>query len=167
MQWHASTVLHVERATEEDLGQVLAIAAARRAAYVEHQPQFWRPAPDAVERQREFLTALLGDDQTLVVVARSGAGVRGFAVGRCVPAPPVYDPGGLSCLVDDFAVAEPDEWPTVGPPLLDALRGWARTLGAVQLVVVTAHLDEAQRAVLAEVGLTIASEWWVGPAGSA
>ncbi len=155
-------VLRVERATSEDLEQLLGIAAVRRAAYAEYQPQFWRPAPDAVHRQREYFTALLEDDQALVVVAHSGAILRGFGIGRLVPAPPVYDPGGASCVVDDFAVADPDEWLTIGPLLLNALRSWANSSGAAQMIVVTAHLDEAKRAALKGEGLTIASEWWVG-----
>lgn len=158
-------VLTVQRATAKDLEQLLGIAAARRVAYAEYQPQFWRSAPDAVHRQREYFTAILEDDEALVVVAHSGAGLRGFGIGRLVPAPAVYAPGGASCVVDDFAVAHPDDWSTIGPLLLVALRSWAHRRGAAQIIVVTAHLDEAKRAALQGEGLTIASEWWVGPIG--
>lgn len=154
-------MLEIDRARLADLEQVLDIAAERRMDYAEYQPQFWRPAPDAVHRQREYVETLLEDDQALVVVARDGAGLRGFAIGRLVPAPPVYDPGGASCVVDDFAVASPGEWSTLGPLLLHALRSWGIGRGAVQLVVVTAHSDQTKRAVLSGDGLTIASEWWV------
>ncbi|SDT09476.1 hypothetical protein SAMN04488543_3018 [Friedmanniella luteola] len=47
--------------------------------------------------------------------------------------------------------------------LLDAVRAWAADRGAAQLVVVTAHLDEPERAALRSSGLTVASEWWAGP----
>lgn len=145
-----------------DLDQVLEIAASSRSTHAGYQPRFWRPAPDAVERQRAYFRTLLDDEQTLVVVASDTAGLRGFAIGRLVPAPPVYDPGGASCLVDDWAVVDPTEWRSLGPLLLSALRRWATSRGAAQIVVVTAHLDQAKRAALRGEGLTIASEWWVG-----
>jgi hypothetical protein len=155
-------VLSVEQATADDLEPLLALAAARREVYATYQPRFWRPAADAVDRQRGYLRGLLEDDATLVVTARGDGHLHGFAVGRIVPAPPVYDPGGPTCVLDDFAVDHQEAWPEVGPPLLDAVRSWARSRGAAQLVVVTAHLDEAQRAALRAAGLGIASEWWVG-----
>jgi hypothetical protein len=37
--------------------------------------------------------------------------------------------------------------------------------GAVQAVVVTAHLDEPKRQALRACGLEVASEWWVTPQG--
>lgn len=161
-------MLEVERAGPADLEQLLGIAAARRTAYGGYQPTFWRPARDAVERQRAYFTSILDDEEVLVLTAREdgadvrGAVVRGFAIGRLVPAPPVYDPGGVTCVVDDFAVADPQEWATVGHLLLGAVREWATSCGAAQLVVVTAHLDEPKRAALDSSGLTLASEWWVG-----
>ena len=42
----------------------------------------------------------------------------GWPSGVLVPPPPVDDPGGLTCLVDDFMVESPDLWPTVGAALL-------------------------------------------------
>lgn len=46
-------------------------------------------------------------------------------------------------------------WTSVGRAALER--------GAAQIVVVTARLDEAKRAVLAGSGLSVASEWWVRP----
>jgi GNAT superfamily N-acetyltransferase len=158
--------LRIQRATLGDLEGLLRIADARRQTYAEYQSRLWRPAPDAVDRQRSYVTSLLDDEETLVLAAiGDDAGLRGFAIGRLVPAPPVYDPGGASCVVDDFAVADPGEWPTIGPLLLDALRDWAASRGAAQMIVVTAHLDQPKRAVLRSRDLTLASEWWVGPVG--
>lgn len=84
-----------------------------------------------------------------------------------VAAPPVYDPGGPTCLIDDFAVAVPEQWPTVGVDLLGALRRTARERGAAQVVVVCGHLDGPKRTALEHSGLSIASEWWVAPLGLA
>jgi hypothetical protein len=155
-------VLGVKRANLDDLDLLLAIASGCRTAYAEYQPRFWRPAPDAAERQRAYFTAMLDDDKALVLTATEDADLRGFAIGRLVSAPPVYDPGGVSCVVDDFAVAAPDEWSTIGSVLFDALRSWAASRDAAQMIVVTARLDEPKRAALQSRGLTLASEWWVG-----
>lgn len=156
-------MLKTERASQADLEQILQLAAARREKYSQYQPQFWRPAADAVALQRPYFASLIEDDKCLVVVTREDSDVRGFAIARTAGAPPVYDPGGLSCDVDDFAVADPEQWPVVGPLLLDAVRAWGSDRGATQLIVVVAQLDEAKRAVLKTAQLTTASEWWVGP----
>ena len=109
----------------------------------------------------EFSEPAVPDEHSVVLVAREGVSVRGFAVGRMVEAPPVYDPCGASCVVDDFAVADPAEWSVVGPPLLRSLRSWAAGRGATQMIVVTAQRDEAKRALLNDDQLSFASEWWV------
>jgi RNA polymerase sigma-70 factor (ECF subfamily) len=49
-----------------------------------------------------------------------------------VPAPAVYEPGGLTCQIDDFRVADPGAWEEVGSALLRAVGAWARAREAVQ-----------------------------------
>jgi hypothetical protein len=72
------------------------------------------------------------------------AGPAGSAVGSpAVAAPPVYDPGRTTCVVD--RVAGPDL-----PALLDAVTAAAGALGARQLVVVCGAGDPALRAALDE-----------------
>lgn len=159
----AGTAVTIRPAEAQDLDAVLALAEAGRRQYATHQPVFWRPAPDARAHQRPYLAGLLRDQDVLARVAVTGAAVVGFVIGRLAPAPPVYDPGGVTCLVDDFNVAEPDLWPVVGVDLVRAIRDAARERGAVQVVVVTAHLDAVKRTALAAAGLRIASEWWIGP----
>lgn len=131
--------------------------------YERYQPRLWRPAVDAVDQQRGFFLSLLGDEQVAVVVAMDGSRVAGFAVARLRSAPPVYDPGGSTCLVDDFAVDAETDWPAAGPALVAELHRWGAARGAVQMVVVTAHLDEAKRRVLREGCLSLAAEWWTRP----
>ena len=74
---------------------------------------------------------------------------------------PVYDPGGKTCLVDDFAVDSAGDWTTVGNALLAAALQEARERGAVQAVVVCGHRDDPKRHMLAGDGFSIASEWYV------
>jgi hypothetical protein len=152
----------VRRAVEQDLPEVLDLAAQRRADYATHQPRFWRPAKDAWNRQLEYFASLLVDPQALVLVYCDQAErVTGFVIARLVPAPPVYDPGGLTCLVDDFVVRDASDWPVAGVALVDAVRGWASEGGASQLVAVTGRQDEPKRDALRIAGLSLASEWWV------
>jgi hypothetical protein len=84
--------------------------------------------------------------------------IDGFSIGMLIEAPLVYDPGGLTCLVDDFVVQQPAAWPLVGTSLLRQVNHLARERGAVQTVVVCRRLDEARRATLASLGLIVVSE---------
>ena len=157
------TSYRVRAAAAADVEAIVVLAAQRREQYRAYQPTFWRPAEDAAAKHRDFFLTLLGDDQVTVVVAVDDRDdVRGFVVARTVAAPPVYDPGGLTCLVDDFTVADDADWPAAGPLLIDAVTRWSAGRGATQLVVVTAHLDAVKRQTLQDAGLALASEWWTG-----
>jgi GNAT superfamily N-acetyltransferase len=155
--------VEVRSAVSGDVDVVVRLAAARRTQYETYQPVLWRPAADAAARQRPYLAALIDDPAVISLVAVTDRGVAGFAIATLAAAPPVYDPGGLTCLVDDFSVADPRDWPTVGVALLRAVSRAAQDRGAAQVVVVTAQQDEAKRAVLAASGLSVASEGWVRP----
>jgi hypothetical protein len=89
--------------------------------------------------------------------------LTGFLIATLLPAPPVYDPGGLTCQIDDFAVVAAASWLTTGVQLLRTGLAQAARRGAVQAVVVTGHLDQAKRQALRASGLELASEWWVTP----
>jgi len=156
------TDVTIRAADPGDVEQLVEIARARRDQYGRYQPRFWRPAADAVHRQREFFAGLLQSNSTGALVAVREARVIGFAIMHYVDAPPVYDPGGKTCMVDDLTVALDADWPGVGSLLLAAVRRMARQRGAVQVVVVTAHLDAVKRAMLQRAGLSLASEWWTG-----
>lgn len=122
---------------------------------------FWRKAEDSAEKQRAFLEQLLERDNVIGLVYERD-GTEGFVIGSLVPAPPVYEPGGLTCSVDDFVVAE-EAWESIGGELLDAVAAEARARGAAQMVVVSAHLDTQKREMLVSHTYAIASEWWVRP----
>jgi hypothetical protein len=55
----------------------------------------------------------------------------------------------------------PGSWPTTGARLLQAALDVAAERGAVQAVVVAAHLDEPKRSMLRAAGLQLTSEWWL------
>jgi hypothetical protein len=106
---------------------------------------------------------LLGEENTIALVYEQNNTLDGFLFARLLSAPPVYDPGGLTCLIDDFTVNE-GLWLSAGMELLAAAREAARARGAVQVVVVCAHLDEPKRRMLAAAELSIGSEWYVSEA---
>jgi hypothetical protein len=149
-------------ATHDDIDAVAALAAERRRDYETHQPRFWRQAEDALARHKAYLHGLVDAPDHVFLLAGGPGRVSGFVIGRLLPAPPVYDPGGLTCLVDDFAVEHPDAWASLGPLLLRDLSRVARAQGAVQLVVVAGGHDELKRRALDAAGLAVASEWWTG-----
>lgn len=138
---------------------IVPLAARRRAEYETYQPQFWRVAPSAEALHREFLATLVEDGRWGSFVSEP---FGGYAFCRLVPAPPVYDPGGPSCFVDDFAVTSAQLWPSDGRALLDAAARWGAGRGAAQLVVVNGPQDAPKAELLAAFGLSIASTWSVG-----
>jgi hypothetical protein len=66
-------------------------------------------------------------------------------------------------LIDDFSVSESDGWREAGSALLHVATEWARSRGAVQVVVVCGPHDQAKRRMLQDAGLYVASEWFTAP----
>ena len=153
----------IRSAENFDLDEILNLASAKRLEYESYQPVFWRVASDAVAQQRDYIADQIADENVFTFVAASDSTLLGFIIGRLVPSPPVYNPGGLTCSIDDFVVNKSDMWETLGVDLLDQVRKEATLKGAVQLVVVCGHLDDPKRKALIKSALTIASEWWIAP----
>ena len=150
------------KAESSDVERMVELSEQKRLQYQAYQPVFWRKAADSAEKQRAFLGRLLERDNVIGMVYERDGVVEGFIIGSLVPAPPVYDPGGSTCSVDDFVVAE-EAWGGIGGALLEAVAAEARARGAAQMVVVSAHLDARKREMLVNSTYAIASEWWVRP----
>lgn len=153
----------IRKATEEDVPQMVSLSAMKRAEYETYQPTFWRKAQDAEEQQTPFFTALIARDNVIALVEEGEGAIRGFIIATLVGSPPVYDPGGLTCLVDDFSVATPNLWLSTGKGLLEEVTRRAKEQGAVQVVTVCGQRDEPKRSMLSELGCSVASEWWTRP----
>jgi Acetyltransferase (GNAT) family len=151
---------HVRNAVPADVDAMTELADARRTQYARYQPVFWRPAEHAARGHGRYLAKLVDDADVITLVSEESGTCTGFLIATITGAPPVYDPGGRTCQIDDFAVA-PGRWTTTGPLLLRSAIEHAADRGAVQAVVVTANLDEPKREALRACGLSIASEWWV------
>lgn len=143
---------------------MVAMSDQKRSEAQQHQPIFWRKAADAAERQRLYFRQIVGDTNFIARICETDTVAVGFIIARVIDAPPVYDPGGKTCLIDDFCVVSPELWPSVGDGLLAKVRAAAIDRGAVQLVIVCAGYDTPKRDAIAAAACTLASEWHVGPA---
>ena len=75
-----------------------------------------------------------------------------------MPAPEVYNPGGLTVMIDDFCVTSENLWQSVGAKLIEE----TKARGATQIVVVCGAADLPKRKLLMDQNLSITSEWFVG-----
>jgi hypothetical protein len=155
----------IRRAGTADVPRIVDLSERKRTEYQEYQPRFWRKAADSREKQIPYVTGLLERENVIALVHERGGIIDGFVIATVVEAPPVYEPGGKTCLIDDFAVGEPEDWPIAGAALLAEANRRAKALGAVQTVVVCGHRDAPKREMLAAAELTIASEWYVREIG--
>jgi len=133
----------------------------RRIDEARYQLKFYRKAADSREKQLPYFESLLACKEVIALVSKRASVIDGFIIGMMIDAPPVYDPGGFTCLVDDFVVQRPDDWSTIGVSLLREVNSHAKDRGAVQTVVICRRLDEAKRAALASLHLALVSEWYV------
>ena len=151
-------------ATQDDVGVIADLIQEKRLQYENYQPIFWRVAPSARDNHIGFLAKVLANERTIALVWEETSGtVDGFIIANIIAAPPVYEPGGPTCMVDDYWVrGGGGRWETIGQALLDAVCVRARSeFGAAQVLVVCGHHDTAKRTMLREQGLEIASEWYV------
>jgi hypothetical protein len=150
-----------------DVDAMVSPSKAKRLAYEKVQPRFWRYAGDAGDHaQAEWFREILSrKDYVMLTAEYSQSGILGFIIGKLMPAPAVYSPGGLTLMVDDFCVQSEDFWDTVGAQLLEGIKVASKGEGAVQIVVVCGAHDNVKRRFLRGQNLSIASEWYVGDTG--
>ena len=152
----------IREARANDVQAIADVAEQRRVDYEGAQPQFWRRAANAVDVHGPWLATMVADPDVVSIVATSEDGtLTGYAFGTVVPAPPVYEPGGPTGFIDDFAVVDPERWPDVGVQLLAEARQRLARQGVAQIVVVCGHHDQRKRAALAQAGLAVVSQWYM------
>ena len=152
----------IRLARASDISAMVSLSYAKRRAYEKAQPRFWAYAPEAEESQSQYFNELLTQDDHILLVAETHDKVIGFVIGRVQEAPKVYDPGGLTVMIDDFCVVSTSNWQEVGGKLLQKLKQLAHLKDASQLLVVCGAHDETKRQFLKGLGLNVASEWYVG-----
>ncbi|HEY4387551.1 MAG TPA: hypothetical protein VGN34_24100, partial [Ktedonobacteraceae bacterium] len=144
--------MSLRRAGSHDIAEIVELAEQRRLQYQRYQLTLWRKADDSREKHLLFLESLLMREDVIMLVHESADKVDGFIMADFVPAPPVYNPGGPTCRVDDFCVVAESLWENVGQELLNEVLRLAREHGAAQNVVVCGHLDQPKRAMLMQLG---------------
>lgn len=145
-----------------DITEMVNLSYKKRLAYQAVQPQFWKHAEDAEAIQEEWFKSLLESETHVLLVAESQLKMEGFIIGQMVPAPEVYNPGGLTLMIDDFCVADSTLWETVGKLLLSEIKARVENKDVSQVLVVSGAHDTNKRSFLAKVGLSLTSEWYVG-----
>src|SRR5438876_7264329 len=128
------------------------LSEQKRIQYQSYQPTFWRKAAGSREQQVPHFERVVSSDRVIALVHESAGSIDGFVIAALVEAPPVYDPGGLTSVIDDFVVADGRDWATTGLALLTEANREAKARGAVQTVVVCGHQDQPKRAMLAGEG---------------
>ncbi len=153
-------MVNIREATVQDINVMVALSDIKRCEYAVAQPQFWQRADNANQMQAEWFKELFTHENCSLYIAEENAKIIGFAIGRVVAAPEVYNPGGMTMMIDDFCVNDHSLWSSVGAKLIDALRGASKEVA--QLLVVCGAHDQDKRKFLKEIGLSVASEWYVG-----
>lgn len=156
--------MHIRDVTAADVPTIATLADAKRTEYAAYSPVFWRKSDDGMEIQTRFFTnRMLPSDTTISLVADTDGTVEGFVIGTIREAPPVYDPGGPVCWIDDFTVARSELWATVGTALYRGVTERAQQRGVVAMVTIAGHLDTPKRAMLRAQGAPITVETYVQP----
>jgi hypothetical protein len=147
-----------------DIDAMVLLSRSKRLAYEKAQPQFWRYAGEkGDDSQRQWFKELLQNkDYLLFTAANDDQEIIGFIIGRLVPAPEVYNPDGLTLMIDDFCVYSENLWESVGYKLIEVIKSEAKIKGASQILVVSGAHDELKRKFLMNQNLSIASEWFIG-----
>jgi hypothetical protein len=110
----------IRPAGQADVASMTALAAIRREQYARYQPLYWRPAADAQDKQRPYLASLVASDKAITLVSEDTGQVTGFLIATLKGAPPVYDPGGLTCQIDGRGYGPPRSAQAPGTPGLRA-----------------------------------------------
>ena len=149
----------VRTVTQSDIPALVKLSYQKRRAYEMAQPQFWKYAENAEDIQAKWFEELLDDAQYIMLVDDN---LRAFIIGRLIKAPEVYNPGGLAVMIDDFCVAAPEFWHTIGSALVSKVKGIAKKKGATQILVVSGDHDAAKNQFIEACGLNITSRWYTG-----
>lgn len=154
----------VRLSQSSDISEMASLSKAKRKLYEKAQPQFWHYAGEKGDKaQEKWFKELIEDQNYVMFTAESDTQeILGFIIGRIIPAPEVYNPGGLTLMIDDFCVQSEHLWQSVGAELIKESKVAAKAKGASQIVVVCGAHDNSKHKFLSEQNLQVASEWLVG-----
>jgi hypothetical protein len=155
--------INISKSTKADIEGMVELSYKKRRFYEKAEPQFWKWAGEEGEKtQAEWFEQLLYKEDYIILIAKSNNIIQGFIIGRLVLAPEVYNPGGLTLMIDDFCVRDESDWKTVGGALIKEIKLLAKTKNVAQILVVSGDHDGSKCQFLEKLGLTVASRWYVG-----
>jgi hypothetical protein len=96
--------MRVIRGSNDEVAACVGLIEARRERYERYEPRFWHRAANSAQMSQSWFAHLFAQPETVALVAEEAGCIVGFVVATHYPAPPVYDPGGRTALIDDFAV---------------------------------------------------------------
>lgn len=154
----------IRKAEAQDVDAMVSLSRAKRLAYEKAQPKFWRygGASGDLAQRKWFQELLTHKDYLMFIAHDKNQKILGFVIGKLVSPPEVYNPGGLTLMIDDFCVQSEDLWESVGTQLIDAIKVAAKSQNTVQILMVCGAHDHSKRKFLMTQKLSIASEWFVG-----
>lgn len=150
----------IRTAEPGDVEACVEMIEARRRLYETFEPRFWRKADHSAAMSMAFFGHLATDAGVLFLVSENAVGIDGFLIATNVQSPPVVSPGGPTALIDDFCVADPALFATVGAGLFAEARARLRARAFAQIVVVCGAKDEARTAFMESQTLSLTATWW-------
>ena len=147
----------IKKAIKSDISWMVELSHSKRSSYEKYQQQFWKMAKNSDEIQAKWFEELLEMEEVIALV---DADKKGFVIGRIVTPPEVYD-AGLTLMIDDFCVAEESLWMSVGKDLVSEIKRISKNKNATQILIVSGAHDVAKNNFLKEMGLNIASNWYI------
>ena len=149
----------IRAAASADVPAMVALSDRDRTHREKVDPEFFRKNAAGAQFQAYFFKNQLESDRIIAAVDEDAGKLRGFVIATIMQAPPVYDPGGLTVLIDDFTVADEKEWNSVGLALLQYVKTEGKVRGAVGMVTICARGDDLKHRCLEEIGTRVVSEW--------
>jgi hypothetical protein len=139
----------LRRAVAADVPRLLELGEAKRREYQTYSPTFWRISATPRETFAPFLTGQIEKPEHVALVHEESGQVDGCLIAN------------RDGYVDDYMVASPNLWPTVGAGLLTAASRELRRRGIENLLVVCGRGDEPKRTALMSLGLRSTHNWYV------
>jgi GNAT superfamily N-acetyltransferase len=147
------TAAAVRDCTAADLPAVVDILEHKRDLLATFEPRLWKRAAGTRASTLSYFSGLLASGEQVFLLADDGGRIRGFVLAAPMRVPPVFD-AGPTAMIDDFEVASPELWPTVGAALLAAARQRLAQRGIVQFMCIGAQRDSHKLQMLTAAGLS-------------
>ena len=136
-------MVHIRRATARDIEEILPVWGELAVYHADLDAAF-TPAPEWPQEYGTYLRSLMSRDDALAVIARDGAHLVGYAVGRITSLPPFFERRQRG-YIHDVYVRERYRHRGIGRRLVDEILAWfgRRNVTLVELTVAANNTDAA------------------------